>query len=350
MTGTLEYWKNPSNPLLDADDVSAEAWEQWILFAPKIPVGWPSWPSLPMYYSAGSGSSTADNLWQIGKATSGNGGYSWARSTGINPVIPKSGSVTSFFKDSILESMMCVFQGRLHCVFSGQNVSGTGPYSDGKVRLGYGESTDGLIGEQWNIQATPLMDVGGTFDSEQAAKGHLVQQSDTEWWLYYSAKPGAANDDWFTVALSKSTTGILGPYVKSGVIHERPGLFVVYPWVIKELDGSYTMYVQEGLNQVGGPYDLNAYRSEDGETNWRLWRMPIMRSPHTAYDDVYVGGGHCVLDFPSGPGGSLQRHLWYSSRISTDGDETGTYPFSRRYHFANHAIIDIPYAGGYPRA
>ena len=301
--------KSSSNPLLTADDVGAEAWEDWILFAPKVILDGSTYK---MWYAAGTGTTTADNDYQIGYATSSDG-ITWTRDTGNNPVLAPGGGVT-WDADSVLESHVIKDGSTYKMWYQGARTS------TGKSQIGYATSSDGITWTKDGGNPVVANGAGGSDDEDQASKPCVLKIGASDYRMWYCGKPSGGD---FVVMYATSTDGIA--WTKDSTTLTVSGEFCVYPYVINE-DSVFKMIVQVGPN--GGAYNLLEYISADGSTNWQLQGEYLTRGSNPAFDDFYLGGGHSIIDTGNG------REIFYAGRDQATQEPTLT----RRYNKIGQAL------------
>lgn len=306
---SIAIWtRDASNPVLGSDDASAEAWEAINLFKPFVAELGDG--SFRMWYSGGD--NYADNLYAIGTATSPDG-VTWTRPTATNPVFTPTGADT-FDRDGVMEPFVLQEGSTWKMWYTGQRGAGATAGPNATNEIGYATSTDGLT---WTRQngGNPVVanGGGGSADEYWAAKAWVLPNAAGGGFVMWYTGLGASGT-WPSVLRATSADGVT--WTKTGVVLTSPGEFLLYPCVLREPDGTLTMYLQRGTGSTG--YETYRYASSDG-VSWSEAGLEFSRTASGTWADSYIGTP-CVVDTTRG------RMAWLAGRMAS---EAGVYRYRR---------------------
>jgi predicted GH43/DUF377 family glycosyl hydrolase len=292
------FIKQPSNPILDTGPKGS--WEAGRVDVPTIRY---ENGTYEVWYMGAPGPGAANS--QIGHATSSDG-YVWTRSSN-NPVLPL-GSSGEFDKHSINTHSVLYENGVYKMWYSGAD----GPYTN---KIGYATSSDGIHWTKYS--GNPVLDYNASSWDNGDLMGMSVLNESGLYRMWYA---GWDWDGWkWYIGYAYSLDGIswtrpsLGLIDFNGdsnnnlVLAPGPEEHVHSPYVLKEDDGSYSMWYgcRYGLWQI-------CYASSPEGLNWtKEPSNPVIRNS-PGFDSSQAAFPFVLKEADS-------YRMWYGAHDGTNG-------------------------------
>ncbi|MBI4330439.1 MAG: hypothetical protein HY673_04060 [Chloroflexi bacterium] len=285
--------------------------------------------TLKMYYS---GQNLAGRF-QIGVATSTDGGITWSKHPG-NPVVP-AGSASAWDAEGVASPAVVIDGSTYKMWFMGRDASDM-------TRIGYATSTDG--GLTWSKRTTPVLTAQHAFEAAGVGSPAVIKDSgDFKMWYTAKVGPGFAIGE-LTIGLATSPDGIawtkngatpvFTPATAPTAAFSQRGVGVAS--VMRDSDNLYKMWFTgyRGMGLDGTTSQIGLATSPDGIT-WTPRTNPVVSTgAANAWDGRGVGSPSVIKE---GGGG---YKMWFSGLDSNLAATTGfaRIPDVRAVHGATQVM------------